>query len=259
MARRFRLLAGITALVSIGLVAPLPASGQAAAADRSAATYFHDAAQQYIAENTSRAQELVEAGLDAHPEDPRLQALQAKLDRARQQSAGSDSSSQSQGGRSSESGEKGPPSSSENNRDGTESGEGQPESSASSPETSADGRSQPQDASNPSADNRTSGDRKAGDRKAADRKASNRDASNQDAPNRPGAERRPSASPSDSPQDPGSAADGESRGREQRAARGRLTRAQAERILRALQGQEKQLLREVQKRSGQAEPVEKDW
>jgi hypothetical protein len=254
MDRRFRLLAGITALVSIGLVAPLPAVGQAADAGRSAATYFHDAAQQYIAENTSRAQELVEAGLDAHPEDPRLQALQAKLDRARQQSAGSDSSSQSQGGRSSESGEKGPPSSSENNRDGTESGEGQPESSASSPETSADGRSQPQDASNPSADNRTSGDRKAGDRNA-----SNRDASNQDAPNRSGAERRPSASPSDSPQDPGSAADGGSQGREQRAARGRLTRAQAERILRALQGQEKQLLREVQKRSGQAEPVEKDW
>jgi hypothetical protein len=251
MARRFRLLAGITALVSIGLVAPLPASGQAADAGRSAATYFHDAAQQYIAENTSRAQELVEAGLDAHPEDRRLQALQAKLDRARQQSAGSDSSSQSQGGRSSESGEKGPPSSSEDNRDGTESGEGQPESSASSPETSADGRSQsqPQDASNPAADNREAGDRNA----------SNRDASNQDAPNRSGAERRPSASPSDSPQDPGSAADGGSRGREQRAARGRLTRAQAERILRALQGQEKQLLREVQKRSGQAEPVEKDW
>jgi hypothetical protein len=259
MARRFRLLAGITALVSIGLVAPLPAAGQAGDAGRSAATYFHDAAQQYIAENTSRAQQLVEAGLDAHPEDPRLQALQAKLDRARQQSAGSDSSSQSQGGRSSESGEKGPPSSSEDNRDGAEPGEGRSKPPSSSPETSADGRSQPQDASNPSAENRTSGDRNPDNRKAGDRNASNRDASNQDAPNRSGAERRPSASPSASPQDPGSAAAGGSQGREQRAARGRLTRAQAERILHALQGQEKQLLREVQKRSGQAESVEKDW
>jgi hypothetical protein len=40
---------------------------------------------------------------------------------------------------------------------------------------------------------------------------------------------------------------------------GELTREQAARILQALQGQEKQLLREVQKRASTKENVEKDW
>jgi len=39
----------------------------------------------------------------------------------------------------------------------------------------------------------------------------------------------------------------------------RLSRAQAERILRALENQEKQLLREVQRRPSPSTPVEKDW
>jgi hypothetical protein len=38
-----------------------------------------------------------------------------------------------------------------------------------------------------------------------------------------------------------------------------LSREQAERILQALEGQEKQLLREVQKREARPRRVEKDW
>lgn len=44
-----------------------------------------------------------------------------------------------------------------------------------------------------------------------------------------------------------------------RTAVGTLTRTQAERLLRALEGQERQLLQELQMRSAKQETVEKDW
>jgi hypothetical protein len=38
-----------------------------------------------------------------------------------------------------------------------------------------------------------------------------------------------------------------------------LSRAQAERLLRALEGQERQLLRQLRRRSSTSQTVEKDW
>jgi hypothetical protein len=200
--------------------------GDAQAQGRSADAYFHDAAQQYIAENAAAAREVVQEGLAAHPDDPRLQALKAKLDRSQQQSS-PDSSSQGKGGDSQESGEKGP----EQNTDGRQ---GQEEGD--------DGRRQESDASR---DGRNGPN---GDRRPSQSPSSN-------AQQQPDA--RPDGSPSDTPTD----ASPNRRGRQgSQTSRGEsLSRAQAERILRALQGQEQQLLREVQNRSARSQPVEKDW
>jgi len=199
-------------------VAPALAQSGSGDAPRSADAYFHDAAQQYIAENIAAARRLVESGLDAHPSDARLQALKDQLERSQPRSS-SDSSSQSQDGRSSESGSQGPKTA-DDAREGTEQGE----SGSASRDAPNDPSSRPQ-----------------GQRPGSDAPPSSQE------PRQDGDPR--SAAP---PQDNGSAGPG---GRQRRS----LSRAQAERILRALQGQEEQLLREVQKRSARPTPVEKDW
>ena len=222
MPRRAQTLQAATAwvLAVVLCLTALPTLAQSDTDDspRSADAYFHDAAQQYIAENIAEARRLVEAGLDAHPSDARLTALQDKLERTQPRSS-SDSSAQNQGGRSSESGSQGP-----KTKDDAQEGTDEGEEGSKSRDSSTDPSSRPQG-------------------------------------QRPGPDAPPSSQQRSQSGDPGAAApprgDGSAgKGGQQRRS---LSRAQAERILRALQGQEEQLLREVQKRSARPTPVEKDW
>ncbi|WP_103026704.1 hypothetical protein [Salinibacter altiplanensis] len=80
----------MTRLCWIGVIAGLlwglggtPALGQS-----SADAFFHDAAQQYVTGNTGAARRAVEAGLDVAPSDPRLRALQKKLEQQEKRRGG---------------------------------------------------------------------------------------------------------------------------------------------------------------------------
>lgn len=264
-----RRLVGVLSALLLAAAPPAVVGQSSGASGRPATEYFHEAAQEYIAENVGAARRLVAAGLQQHPDDPRLRALKAKLDRAQPRSE-ADSSSSSQGGRSSQTGKDGPASSSsppqasrqtpprdgsQADDDGRQPPPGETNGANRDAPSSATGR--PPDATSRSQAGRPQTDRPQADRAQADRAQARR----------PQAER--------SPDDPsrGSRSRGDDAGAEapartageqagspgRPASNGPLSRAQAERILQALQGQEKQLLREVQKRSARPTPVEKDW
>jgi hypothetical protein len=181
-------------------------------AQQTAASYFHEAARQYVAGNRAAARRAVEQGLERNPSDPRLMALREKLreggrPRSRQQSDSTSSQSRRQG--------------QQNNPSSDRSSAGEED-----PSPSDDGgRSQagPRDEQAPES---------AGPGQESARE-------------RPSGERRPETDPS--------------RRRGRGAPADTLSRAQAERLLRALEGQERQLLRRLRTRSADNRPVEKDW
>jgi hypothetical protein len=245
--------------------APPAVVGQSSSASgRPATEYFHEAAQEYIAENVGAARRLVAAGLQQHPDDPRLRALKAKLDRAQPRSE-ADSSSSSQGGRSSQTGKDGPASSSsppqasrqtpprdgsQADDDGRQPPPGETNGANRDAPSSATGR--PPDATSRSQAGRPQADRPQADRAQARRPQAER---SPDDPSRGSRSRGDDAGA----EAPARTAGGQAGSPGRPASNGPLSRAQAERILQALQGQEKQLLREVQKRSARPTPVEKDW
>lgn len=178
------------------------------AAQSSAEAFFHEAAQQYVDGNVSAARQTVEQGLDVAPSDPRLLALQEKL----QQDDGSG------GGRSSQQGRQ-----NSQQSDPSEGGE----------ETRGDQSNASEQGSPSRAEGGTPSDR---------------------------SDQPPGPAPSSSAQSTGEAAD--QRGRQTGRGHGRanaLSRAQAVRLLRALEDQEEKLLREVRVRAGKETTVEKDW
>jgi len=215
----------MTRLCWIGCVAGLLLMGNVPVQAQSTAdAYFHEAARAYVADNVRAARRAVERGLKLAPSDPRLLALQKKL---------------RQGQR--------PDGRRENSPDGAQSGSQQNEN-ASSPESSKGGQE-------PSSEQ--SGAARTGE---------------ESEPSQPGGD--PSPDPDarrDDPQDTnaqspagGRPADRPARADTMRRGRGGqgaapLSRAQAERLLRALEGQERQLLRQLRPRSSSQKPVEKDW
>jgi hypothetical protein len=200
---------------TVGLVAGLLLPGAASAqspAPASADTYFHEAAQAYVAGNTAAAQRAVAAGLRVAPADPRLRALREKLRQGGRPQTGQDSSATQQGRRS---GANSDPAS----------GGGADESS--SPSSADDqGGSQP----DPRRGNESPGE------SSQSGTSSSASATADSTARRPPRDRPGAGRPADT-----------------------LSREQAERLLRALEGQERQLLRRLRTRSAERRTVEKDW
>ncbi len=195
------------------MVTLLLVGGSAAAqAQSDADAYFHEAAQQYVADEVQAARRTVERGLKVAPSDARLRALQKKLREGKrpndqdgkQDSSATGSNEESQQG---------------DNSSTDESSEGGQEPS----EEEEGGATQPGRPESPSSE-------QAGPRSDA-------------------------SPPSDGSARAGRRRSGQNGGRPVDS----LSRAQAERLLRALEGQERQLLRQLRPESAERRTAEKDW
>jgi hypothetical protein len=197
---------------------------------RAGEPYFHEAAQYYLAEKRSQALQAIEDGLQAAPGHPKLLALRRKIEdasSAQQEPNDQGPESDQQQGDSeqdSQSGTSGESSDDPSRQDGAD-----PQTGEQGPPQGDPGR--PGDQGEPQQPG-DDGDPRSGS--PDPRETPPRDVPPRDVP--PGAT-----------------------GRGGEDGRGTLSRAQAERILEALEGQEKQLLREVQKRDARPRRVEKDW
>lgn len=194
----------IRCMVALGGIL-LVLSVRPALAQSSADALFHEAARQYVAGEAEAARQTVERGLEVAPSDPRLQALQQKLE---------EQSSRRQGGDQS-----GP------------SGQSNPQSN----DASGDGQQRDDGSENDSPDNRS--------------------------PSNPGAQSPPSSERAQSPAQEERQTSSQPESQRERGAQEvqGLNRAQANRLLQALEAQEKQLLREVRVRNLEEQSVEKDW
>lgn len=217
-----------SALALFGPVRAQSVEAQTEAERQAGEPYFHEAAQHYVARQKQQALQAVESGLRVAPNHPKLLALKNKLEN--QPSATPD---QSQG----ESDEQG----SQPQNDGSSQQDGQPQpgnedaSQTDSPSPGPDGESGQQGP-----------------------------LGQQGPPGQPESDpdnaRGPDAQPRDDGDRPSDRQNaGEGRGDLSDRRGERLSREQAERILQALEGQEKQLLREVQERDARPRRVEKDW
>ncbi|HHP7238529.1 hypothetical protein [Longibacter sp.] len=192
--------------------------------------FFHEAAQYYVAEQKQPALQAIQEGLEVAPNHPKLLALRNKI--------------REQMGARPQPGDEG--------RDGA----GQEEAESS-------------DSGKPQAGKGATGQRPPpSSREGSGSDAPGEDGSPQDENREPGEESEDGASetqgeagsPSrDGPSGSPDAGQGRGDGEGQAGRSARLSRAQAERILDALESQEKQLLREVQKREARPRRVEKDW
>ena len=217
-----RILFVLTSLGVLVVLSGASVSLQAQPTSASVETYFHRAAQQYIAKNLSAARRIVADGLREAPGHPKLIALQATLEQG--DAGGSDSTSSGGSGQN------------ESPGDDSESGSAPPsQNDASAPETpGAQGTSQSDGGED--------------------------DASPQEPPSTPESGGEGEANAEEQPSDTqGQAGRAAGRASETDRPGTRLSRMQAERILRALADQELKLLREVQRRASKAPPVEKDW
>ena len=209
--------------VVVGLLLAAPVAAQS-----TADSYFHEAARAYVDGDEAAARRVVAEGLEVAPDDPRLIALRNKLREGGRPDGGRDSSSTASGQRSQQ----------EANTDSDGASEGGEDPSAS--DTEGPTQSGPQ----------------AQSRGAGPGPGARADAQRSDAPSDPsdgqrqggGSAQRPSAVPPDPTR---------------RGTGGRpvdtLSRAQAERLLRALEGQERRLLRQLRPRTTERRRVEKDW
>jgi len=220
----------MTRLLGLGVIVLLLGC-MPAAAQSTADTYFHEGARAYVAGDRVAARRAVMQGLEGAPDDPRLIALRNKLREGRRPDGSQDSSSTTSGR---QSGQEGNESSDETSGGGEE---------PSKSET--DGPPQP------GAQDRTAGEgaqsgRQSGQEGDGEAGASGSRRGEQSGGARGGRLGDPSR------------ADRELRGRGGRPV-DTLSRAQAERLLRALEGQERRLLQQLRLRSTERRRVEKDW
>jgi len=203
MMKRAAWTVGVMVLLLLGGSTPARAQSRAEA-------YFHEAAQQYVADEVQAARRTVEQGLEVAPSDPRLLALRKKLRQGQR--------SQNQGGRQDSSGA--------GTNDSSQQGDN------SSADKSSEGGQEPSDEEEGGA-------------------------------TQPGSSESPpsgQAGPrSDSPSD----RNGARAGRRRSGRGGRpvdsLSRMQAERLLRAVEGRERRLLRQLPPESTERRAVDKDW
>jgi len=222
----------MTRLPGLGGVLLLLLAGPPAAAQSTADSYFHEGAQAYVAGDRAAARRAVTQGLEVAPDDPRLIALRNKLRDGTRPDGSQDSSSTSAVRRSGQMG----------NESSDEASEGGEEPS----ESETDGPRQPGAPDESAGLSAQSGQQSgsAGSEGAAgtsDPRPEQRDRGARGA--------RPDDAPRATRPPPG-------RG-------GRpvdtLSRTQAERLLRALEGQERRLLQQLRLRSMERRSVEKDW
>jgi len=206
----------VTLLRRIGIIAGLllVLGGTPAAGQSSADAFFHDAAQRYVNGDLEAARRAVEQGLNASPSDPRLRALQKKLEQQEERRGGGSSG---QGGQS------------------------QQQRQDRQKRQSLDGDNAQQEQSGDSGQNPRSQSDAASDRESSRRAGSQSDRAGNDMQSR-GSE----------------GTQGGTRRSDRRPAN-TVSRAQAARLLRALENQEMKLLREVQVRTQEGATVEKDW
>lgn len=190
--------------------------------------YFHEAAQHYVARQKQQALQAVESGLRVAPNHPKLLALKNKLEN--QPSANPDQS---------------PGESDQKGRQQQDNAQSQPNGQ---PQQGNDNASQTGNQPSPGPDGESGQQGPPGQPESDPGDAQNPDAQSGNDGNRPSPNPPPGAQ---------NANDG--RGEPSERPGERLSREQAERILQALEGQEKQLLREVQEREARPRRVEKDW
>lgn len=197
---------------------------------QSAVDYYHDAARLYVDGNTDAAERAAEAGLALAPDDARLQAL---LDRIRQQEQQQD---QQQGGA--------PDQQQQQDQQGSDDGQ-----------QGEQGQSQPEDGEEQQDESERLEDENEGP--ATDRM------------DQPPEEQQPGREPQDeqgqedeqqapTPPEPGED-DGGTAGQSVPVEPGRMTRAEAERILSALGADERALLRNLRRTPARPRRVERDW
>jgi hypothetical protein len=211
-------------LLGLACVGGLLLVGPPAAAQSAADAYFHEGAQAYVAGDKAAARRAVMQGLEVAPSDPRLIALREKLRESGPPEERADSASTASNR----------PSRQNTNRSSDTASEGGENPSQSRDEGPS--RAGPQDestgeASGPGRRSAREGSEQRG-RRDGEGATGQRPPEARDDPARPGeGGRRP----------------------------GTLSRAQAERLLRALEGQERRLLRQLRPRSTKRRTVEKDW
>ena len=220
----------MTRLLGLGVIVLLLA-GRPAAAQSTADTYFHEGAQAYVAGDRAAARRAVTQGLEVAPDDPRLIALRNKLREGRRPDGSQDSSSTTSGRQS--------------GRDGNESADEASEGGEEPSESETDGPPQPGAQEQTVGEGAQSG-RQAGQAGDGEAGASGARRDEQGEGARGGR-----------PGDP-SRADRALQGGDGRPV-DTLSRVQAERLLRALEGQERRLLQQLRPRSTEQRRVEKDW
>ncbi|MEM1043463.1 MAG: hypothetical protein AAGI91_12645 [Bacteroidota bacterium] len=192
-------------------------------AAQSATDYYHTAAQLYIGEQNAGAEAAAEAGLALDPADAKLQALLEKI-RERQQEQGGGGDEQEA-----------------ENADEQQPGEGAQQSDAEA-ETGED----PQNESEQEGEQQQPGDeQESGEQPLPPEDQPAPDEREADAGSEGEVEADPQA--------------GDGTGTPFEVKPGEMSREEAERILRAIQTDELELLRDVQRRRARPRYVEKDW
>ncbi len=176
------------------------------AASQAPEEFFHDGARIFVDGNLSEALSVVEAGLEAAPGYPKLEALRQLIEEEKEQQSGSEGS-QDQDEQNQE--EQEDQSEDSDSQEGNQNDESQQEGDQQQERSGEEGTPPPPDSNQPEEEQQSDSQ-----------------------------ERQSSAAGENSEE---------------------LSRAQALRILQALQNEEEQLLREVQKVKGKARRVEKDW
>lgn len=176
------------------------------AASQSPETFFHDGARIFVGGNLNEALSVVEAGLEAAPGHPKLEALRQLIEEEKEQQSGSEGS-QDQDEQNQEQQED--QSQESDSQQGNQDEQSQQESDQQQEQSSEEGTPPEPESNQPQQEQQPESE-----------------------------ERQSSAAGQDSEE---------------------LSRAQALRILQALQTEEEQLLREVQKVKGKPRRVEKDW
>ena len=196
----------------------------APAGAQSAVDYYHDAARLYIAEDSAQAERAAEAGLALAPDDRKLQALLEKIRERNEQDQQQDGSGDQD---------------EQNEADEQPQGEGeqQDQNDAGQPQPGDEGE---QETQQPDGDPSPEQQPPEG---PTDEQDGEREGNT-------GTEGEPSEG---TPQGGGGTASPYD------VKPGAMSRAEAERILRAIQSDERELLRDVQRRRARPRYVEKDW
>ena len=221
-------------IVSLQTAQAQSVEAQTEAERKAGEPYFHEAAQFYVAKQKRQALRVISDGLDVAPNHPKLLALKNKLEN--QPGARPDQNPGESDTEGPESQEDAEPQEGENGQE--EEGDA-PQQGNRQPSPGRAGESGQQGPPRPPEQNDNSGEQE-GDGQEGD-----------------GQQQRPGEDGEQSRD--GQSGGNESSGTPSGESTERLSREQAERILQALEGQEKQLLREVQKREARPRRVEKDW
>ncbi len=186
------------------------------------ADYYHAAAQQYIGGQNAEAERAAEAGLALDPNNAKLQALLEKIRERNPDDSGGEQQKQ-------------------DNADQQKEGEGEQQENAENgeqEERNAESEGEPQDEQDPQQEDQQQPEEPS-EQEPQDEREGNAGSEGEQAPSNPQGGGN-TATPFE-------------------VKPGKMSRAEAERILRAIESDELELLRDVQRRRARPRYVEKDW